>query len=286
MVSTARTKNKFQKNPSKPYEWQRKHSHARRRYRFSWKKIVLFLLTIIKHCISVIACIAIFVVPYFLHIHLKNDNPIKFQQINIYGNVDNIPEATLAELIKVASNKNAFTFDLQAYRQKWMAEPWVNYVKLERKWPNQLSIYTDVRKPFARWGFSKMVDTDGNIFTPDSIPDGKWLFLHGDEKYADLLISKIDTTKAVLAKLNLKMVSLNLDERRAFSIILDNNMQLLLGIDDYESRLKTFVASYDNYLAAHASDIKSVDLRYPSGFAVKWRSKESAISDYSFTASR
>ncbi|GBU09451.1 hypothetical protein AwWohl_05890 [Gammaproteobacteria bacterium] len=267
------------------YKWQRQYSHAKQRRRFSIKKVINFIISSVKIALSTLAFLAIFAVPYLMHVYIQNNNPIKFQNITIYGNVDNIPQYKLQELIKIASNKNALTFDLDNYRKQWLTEPWVNYVKLERQWPNRLAIYIDVRKPFARWGFAKMIDTDGNIFTPKIIPDGDWLFLHGKEQYAKTLIKKISPTQDLLEALDLRIISLNLDERRAFSIILDNNIQLLLGSENYEQRLQTFSLHYKEYIAARADEIKSVDLRYNSGFAVKWRTK--AVSGaYNLTASR
>ena len=74
-----------------------------------------------------------------------------------------------------------------------------------------------------------------------------------------------------LSPLGLRIVSLGMDARRAWELTLDNGISLTLGSRDAERQMQRFVRFYPQVMAARASDIAQIDLRYSNGFAVRWR---------------
>jgi cell division protein FtsQ len=72
-----------------------------------------------------------------------------------------------------------------------------------------------------------------------------------------------------LAAIRAKPVLVQLSARRAWQVKLDNGLTLQLGRDDVEARLARFLAVHERTVGALARRIEYVDLRYPSGFAVR-----------------
>ena len=74
-----------------------------------------------------------------------------------------------------------------------------------------------------------------------------------------------------LEKIGLKVVQIDVDQRRAWRIRLDNGLRLRLGRRRVLDRLKRFIAVYPVIVARQAGVIEQVDLRYTNGLAVRWR---------------
>ena len=83
--------------------------------------------------------------------------------------------------------------------------------------------------------------------------------------------------RAMLSPLGLRVTELNLDQRRAWSMVLDNGLHLRLGRNDRQQRLERFARIYTGVLQSRLEAIESVDLRYTNGFAFRWRDKAAAV---------
>ena len=82
--------------------------------------------------------------------------------------------------------------------------------------------------------------------------------------------------QGMLEPLGLRISHLTMNERRAWSLYLNNGLQLRLGRNDAHLRLLRFVRVYAKVLKPQQDKIDSVDLRYTNGFAVRWRDGASA----------
>jgi cell division protein FtsQ len=71
------------------------------------------------------------------------------------------------------------------------------------------------------------------------------------------------------------VVELDVDERGAWRVVLDNDVTLVLGREQVDKRL-------DRYIAAQAAlsdldrPIRLIDMRYTNGLAVRWADTASA----------
>lgn len=63
---------------------------------------------------------------------------------------------------------------------------------------------------------------------------------------------------------------LELSERRAWHLVLDNQMVIEIGRDKADERLQRFVSNYNHSVAQINRTVQLVDLRYSNGFAVKF----------------
>ena len=64
---------------------------------------------------------------------------------------------------------------------------------------------------------------------------------------------------------------MRLDARGAWEFDLDNGITVRLGRRQIDERFARFVAAGVGQIAAHASDIGYIDMRYTNGFAIGWR---------------
>ena len=71
--------------------------------------------------------------------------------------------------------------------------------------------------------------------------------------------------------LGLQVTHLAMDRRGAWSLQLDNGVQLKLGRARPWNRLQRFVRAFPGVFAGRLADLRSVDMRYSNGFTIGWK---------------
>ncbi len=149
--------------------------------------------------------------------------------------------------------------------------PWVKHASVRRVWPDTLYISLEEQAVSARWGDSGLVSPSGELFFPEE----RAMFSHlpelaGPSSDGALVLSQYRQLDGMLAVHGLSIARLEQDERRAWVVILNSGVTLLLGRKESEKRLTRFIDIYPKVLKAWEQAIDEVDLRYPNGFAVRW----------------
>ena len=88
-----------------------------------------------------------------------------------------------------------------------------------------------------------------------------------------LMIENYRAFSTKLQPLRLKILRLQYSPRSAWTLMLDNGVEVRLGRENIHHRIGRFAESWSGHLAAHAHALDYVDMRYKDGFAVGYRSK-------------
>jgi cell division protein FtsQ len=165
-----------------------------------------------------------------------------------------------------------FTVDVSGIHDAVEALPWVYRAAVQRDWPDRLVVSFVEQEPVARWGKDALLNRYGEIFTPRKLPEGLALpQLSGPEGHARVVLEQYRQFARTLTPLGLHIARIELNERRAWRIGLDNAVELELGRADIALRLQRFVRSFPEVFAGHLDALKRVDLRYSNGFSVYWQ---------------
>jgi cell division protein FtsQ len=172
-----------------------------------------------------------------------------------------------------------FTVDVTGIHDAVEALPWVYRATVRRDWPDRLIISFVEQEPVARWGKDALLNRHGEVFVPSKLPDEPALpLLSGPEGHERTVLEQYRRCNQTLSPLGLRIARVELNERRAWRIGLDNAVQLELGRVDTALRLQRFVRTFPEVFAGHLDALKSVDLRYSNGFSVYWQQAESGAS--------
>ena len=165
-----------------------------------------------------------------------------------------------------------FTVDVTGIHDAVEALPWVYRATVRRDWPDRLIVSFVEQEPVAHWGKDALLNRHGEIFVPRKLPDKLALpFLSGPEGHEQTVLEQYRRCNQTLSPLGLHIARIELNERRAWRIGLDNAVQLELGRVDTALRLQRFVRTFPEVFAGHLDALKSVDLRYSNGFSVYWQ---------------
>lgn len=165
-----------------------------------------------------------------------------------------------------------FELDLLDLRAAIERLPWVAHARVDRQWPARLAVRISEREPFARWGESDALSTEGVAFAPGSEALPATLPRLGGAPGRELevmamygqLVDRLSETPFALA-------GLVQDARGEWSATTHSGITLRFGRSsplEQVSQLKTIIQPA---LKARLDRVKSIDLRYANGFAVSWR---------------
>jgi cell division protein FtsQ len=172
-----------------------------------------------------------------------------------------------------------FTVDVASICNTVEALPWVYKATVTRDWPDRLIVHIEEQEPVARWGGDGFLNRFGEAFTPEQEQVATVLpRLSGPEGHEQTVLEKYQRMTKLLAPLGLQLARVELDERRAWHLEMDNGVQLELGRADIWQRLQRFVRTWPEVFAGHPDGLQRVDLRYSNGYSVYWQQADASKS--------
>lgn len=182
---------------------------------------------------------------------------------------------------------NFFTMDLNEARRLIETLPWVARASVRRVWPNQLVVTVDEYQAVGLWSDGRVLSRRGELFVANPAEaelDGDLVDVDGPAAYATEVAQRLHAINARLAPLNLRVASLRVSERAAWSVatvgrsvdqtskVLRKGPYLELGRDEptgrLDDRLGILIQALPKVVAQLGRWPTRMDARYASGFAV------------------
>ncbi|HEC17690.1 MAG TPA: FtsQ-type POTRA domain-containing protein [Sedimenticola sp.] len=202
---------------------------------------------------------------------LLDPQTLPLKVVRIEGEFKYLDRRRLEQVVAAQLRGGFFTVDVEAVRAKVRALPWVDEAGVRRIWPDTLQIRVTEQAPLARWGGRRLLNRRGEVFSPApaEIPPGLPQ-LAGPEGTAAGMAARYRAMQARLDAAGLRIVRLQQDERRAWSIEFADGAVIRLGSRDLDRRLARFIRLYPRLRDAGRGRPRQVDLRYTNGFVVHW----------------
>ncbi len=228
--------------------------------------------------------------------------PDKFQieEILVSGESGDEGGEQVKQVVRNALDGNFFSLDLERLEYEVEQLPWVFSASLRRQWPSTIVIHVVEAELAARWGTDKWLSLAGDLVVRKV--NEKWdhtalAQLNGPEDQVEVVWEAFQQWSGKFAALGLSLDSLSLsptglldfrisaaapaaqgesgnpDGRMAGT---DAHMTLIVEVQRSGTRVQRFLDALDPGLLARFPEMESVDLRYPNGFAIGWRDRETA----------
>ena len=203
---------------------------------------------------------------------LQDRNAFPLRHVHIEGELRNLTKEDLQPVAADVLGQNFFMANLDTLRDTLAANPWIEWVSVKRWWPDVVDIELRERTAFGYWGEEEMVDMQGRRFRPPVVRQpGPWPKLAGPQGHEKELMQAYRETHALFAAVGLRLEKIRQDERRAWWLTFDNGLEVHVGRDQFQQRLRRLAQLYPRILSAQIDRIAVVDLRYGNGFAVRWK---------------
>lgn len=204
-------------------------------------------------------------------VHLMLDQPV--ERVSISGRFQRVQPLDVEKAVRGSVGKQGLaSVDLDQIAQAVEQIPWVDRASVARSWPRALHVQVVEQLPVARWGRNGLLNTRGEVFVHDTrhLP-AELPQLDGPEGFQGEMTGYYLAMQPRLAQIGMRLTRMQLDERGAWELTLDNGVTLRLGRQQVAERFERFIGAAMKVVAERAADISYVDLRYANGFAIGWR---------------
>ncbi len=231
---------------------------------FSWRQLVKWVVIVFLFASSLLMVNKI-----------RETHKFPIHQVKIYGAKNLNPNAVQHRLLPLVS-KGFFSVEVDFIKEQLLQMPWVGEVTVRRVWPDQVWVVVTERQAVARWNENSLLSSTGELFNPDKItyPEGLPFFI-GPDGQQIFMLDFYGKINSLLQPLNLKITRLTLSPYLSWDLEFTNGMKVRLGYKDILTRVSHFVKVYQKIVGKRAAEVDYVDLRYPNGLAVRWKTSES-----------
>ena len=203
----------------------------------------------------------------------EKSTPIRF--VRIEGAFEGLEPQQFETAIQPLVQGSFLTTSLAALETAAREVPWVGDVTVSRVWPDTLVFQVGELDPVARWGDRQLISSTGEVFNR---PASKVDFDHlpvlkgpvGREREVLAMQGQLDQKFAATGT---RVVKLNLSERLAWTATLASGLEITYGNVSPVESTERLLELLPHLQAQHQSEIKTVDLRYPRGFAISWKAQ-------------
>lgn len=198
------------------------------------------------------------------------DRPIR--QVVVQGPFERVSVLQIEAAVGDLRQVGFLGVRLDQVRARIVAIDWVDDAVVRRRWPAELEVVVTEQAPAARWGQSGLLNTRGELFVRDARHVPPELPQLSGPAGTELQVARryLDA-RAALAAVGFSLRALELDARGSWRMELSNGLELRLGREDFEPRLRRFARVAAPLLTPQLAEVGYVDLRYSRGFAVGWR---------------
>ena len=208
--------------------------------------------SLIRKIIKTLPVLSIAVLVVYVGVQVKDiELPVLLPvtDVEVSGDLKFLDRKQLESIVKDNVAGGYFTVDLTSIHEKLIQQPWVDDVSLRRKWPASLYVTVSEHEPVAYWNDDGYINESGEVFKPGKIdkdlalpklsgPDGR----HNNVwKFMNVLYQE-------MALLEYEVVRLDLDERRAWQLVITANERENLQQDlqkDLKQDLKQEASTID-----------------------------------------
>lgn len=235
-----------------------------------------------KHIITAIIILLMCAIAYF-----ATRLPIfQIAHINVQttdGVFHHASQERIFQAVRAPLSGSLFTVNLNDAKRLAEQQEWVKTAQLTRASHNTISINITEHTPKARWirdGLNAgLIDQDGEIFQAALKSNEPLLELDGEATAINTMLAEYEYFKKILKPFRLNIKRLKYTSRGAWSITLNNHIEIRLGKENTHTRLNNFVKIWASEWRPQEANIDYIDMRYNNGAAVGWLNKNPLESE-------
>ena len=214
-------------------------------------KFLLILLILISTCV--------------LFFYNKNNFIYPINEIDVVAQESNYDYKKINSVISSLQGENLLSVDIAELRKSIMSDDWIKDVEITKSFPSRLLITIIQHKPLATYN-SKILTLDGTVIEGNLFNIELPIITDStNDSYLSRAI--FDSCNSYLDKINLKLLKIEI--HNSLVKIYTDSLLIISDRENLNHNLKRLIASFDKLKLAFKQEIKSIDMRYSNGFAIK-----------------
>lgn len=196
--------------------------------------------------------------------------PVRY--VRVEGELHKVDPVALQAALEPLVEGGYLLADIDAVETAAHALPWVGEVTVKRLWPETLLVKISELAPYARCEDGSFISEKGVRFRAAMTEEAAKLpLIHGPEGYEKQMLAMLKTMNAKLARLGLHVAALQLSNRHAWTVKLEDGLVVAMGRQDALAAFDRFLSMATLLGAERLQAVQRVDLRYPNGCAVSMK---------------
>jgi len=214
----------------------------------------------IKILIAVLAIIFL----YFNYHNLIGTYPIK--EVKLKGEFVYVDEDKLYQKLNLFIGKDLMHVDLIDIKKNIEKNDWIKSSLIERQFPDTLAIELFEYKPFLLWNEESFIDNEGKKFVVEKTISIDLPSIKSNTISYEKMYSLYIELSNLLNKIDLKILSIA--HAGDMLKIRTDKYKFLVRYSDSSQKFDEFINVYEQFRDTSKKNIKTIDLRYSTGFAV------------------
>lgn len=203
---------------------------------------------------------------------------IPIKHVKVGGEFQNLSKNEIKTALEPLVDVGFFDADVQMIQNTLTQMIWVDDAIVNRIWSDTLSIKIKEKHPIVRWGNEALISNSGEIIQPKDIePFENLSILYGVEGQELKSLEIMKGVNTALSDHEMSMAEFSINNRWAWKIKLTTGLEILLGRNDQLKKLQRFMKTLDILGHEKINAMAIVDLRYPNGYSVSWKSDTQII---------
>ena len=205
-------------------------------------------------------------------ITLMTPDILPIRSVRVEGEFRQLSPDRLEAIVIDTVRGGFFNVNVDVIQKVLLRDPWVYQVTVRRNWPDSITVQVTEQIAVAQWGQQGLLNANGELFTPESYTYPKGLpELKGPENTYGQMLAQMKMFQQVLKNTGFGISELTLNDRRSWTVQLNNGPTLVLGRKNISKRMNRIASYMESGLNKNIQDMEVVDLRYTNGFAVRWK---------------
>jgi cell division protein FtsQ len=193
------------------------------------------------------------------------------RHLAVTGEFHQVSEARVRAAVLPYVQNGFFAVDLDQARASLAKIAWVQKVDVRKRWPDRLEVSLVEYKPLARWGASRMLSENGELFPAPMGLTARLPLFEGPDARAAELMAFHSQVKPLFLGSGLQVTTIRLTPRSSWNLTLSDGTEIEVGRGDPQLRLSRFARMLPRLERQDPRQLQRADLRYTNGFALTWR---------------
>jgi cell division protein FtsQ len=207
---------------------------------------------------------------------VKQVVPIK--HVKVSGEFQHLSKDEIQSALEPLVDVGFFDVNVQAIHDTLTEMTWVESASVSRVWSDKIDVKIKEKHPFVRWSDNNLVDNKGNLINPKEIESFSNLpILYGVDGQEAKSLEIMKGVNTALSDQEMSMAEFSINNRWAWKIKLTTGLEILLGRTEQLKKLQRFMKTIDVLGREQINAMAVVDLRYPNGYAVSWKTDTQSI---------
>ena len=189
-------------------------------------------------------------------------------KVDIEGEFNYADMKLITERAKLLIGENAYNIDLRYQKDEFEKIPWVKYSQISINPPDHLTVKIIEHTPLFLWNELNYVNKDMQTFITPNLPIKNILKLSSNNYSHREMYDLFESIQSYLLDINEVIIAISKEDDMLK--IKSESLTLVVRYSRYRDKIREFISVYPDF----ENKLKNrknihIDLRYPTGFAVR-----------------